>query len=165
MAKEEQRVKEQDAVAAISATIQPLRRSAQLTDARHHVRRRPRNALRAFVEDASTQPCCAVIRSFVPTALDSNGAPSNHGIWLSDYPDITTNGLPDSRSYRATGSEVSPPRLTSSMATSQPGSAASAFAADDAGPANSKPASVSCRQMIVEDEFFIALDNTRGAMT
>ncbi len=38
-----------------------------------------------------------------------------------EYPVNTTKGLPDARSLRATGSQVSPPRLTSRTATSRPG--------------------------------------------
>src|SRR5262249_58599152 len=61
-----------------------------------------------------------------------------------EYPVNTTNGLPDSRSFRATGSHVSPPRLTSRTATSHPGSSRGAFATDVAGPTTSSPAEASC---------------------
>jgi hypothetical protein len=51
-----------------------------------------------------------------------------------EYPVNPTNGLPDSRSFRATGSHVSPPRLTSRTATSHVGSSLSAFRTEVASP-------------------------------
>src|SRR5262249_13324183 len=95
----------------------------------------------------SKHPRRATKRSSVRGGFLRMGASPKADSRLSaEYPVNTTNGVPDARSFKATGSHVSPPRLTSRTAASHPDCAInlSAFATDVASPTTSKPALVSC---------------------
>src|SRR5215475_11836303 len=86
----------------------------------------------------STHPRTAAKRSAIQGGFVRMVASLKDGARLSgEYPVNTTNGLPDARSFSATGSHVSPPRLTSRTATSHLGSSLSAFATDVASPTTS----------------------------